>query len=108
MERVGNTTRKGPDLGQSLRIRSLFRKLPSHRWGFPFVRLNIEPFFLFLFFFAFGGARVSPLFDDRLFVGNGKGFFLFFREFLRSHVSILRQEILMINFPQKKSIPEIS
>lgn len=50
---MGNATRKGPDLGQSLRIRSLFRKLPSHRWGFPFVRLNIdgsEPFFLFLSF----------------------------------------------------------
>lgn len=80
MERVGNTTRKGPDLGQSLRIRSLFRKLPSHRWGFPFVRLNIEPFFLFLFFFAFGGGRVSPLFDDRL-SGMEKAFFFSFVNF---------------------------
>lgn len=77
---MGNATRKGPDLGQSLRIRSLFRKLPSHRWGFPFVRLNIdgsEPFFLFLSFPSESEFSLWGLFD-RFFVWNRKVFFFFF------------------------------
>lgn len=41
--------------------------------------------------------------------GMEKAFFFSFVNFYDPvDVSILRQEILMINFPEKKSIPEIS